>query len=118
MKYDFNPNLPIYIQVMDEIKKKIFNGDYVSGARIDSVRDLALEYGVNPNTVQKALSELEHEGLLYSKRSSGRFVSENVELIENFEKEIIVEKIKIFVNEMDGLGYCRDDIIKLIEELN
>lgn len=118
MKYDFNPNLPIYIQVMDEIKKKIFNKYYLSGAKIDSVRDLALEYGVNPNTIQKALTELEREGLLYSKRSSGRFVSEDTELIDNLKKEIIIEKIKIFVNEMDELGYCKKDIIKLIEELN
>ena len=56
MKYDFDPNLPIYIQVMDEIKKKIFNGYYGSGVKIDSVRELALEYSVNPNTIQKALS--------------------------------------------------------------
>lgn len=118
MKYDFNNNLPIYIQVMDEIKKKIFNGSYLFGTKIDSVRDLALEYGVNPNTVQKALSELEREGLLYSKRSSGRFVSEDIELIENFKKEIIVEKIKIFVKEMEELGYSKEEIIKLIEELN
>ena len=117
MKYDFNRNLPIYIQVMDEIKKKIFNGSYLFGTKIDSVRDLALEYGVNPNTVQKALSELEREGLLYSKRSSGRFVSEDIELIENFKKEIIVEKIKIFVKEMEELGYSKEEIIKLIEEL-
>ena len=56
--------------------------------------------------------------MLYSKRSSGRFVSEDIELIENFKKEIIVEKIKIFVKEMEELGYCKKDIIKLIEELN
>lgn len=118
MKYDFDPNLPIYIQVMDEIKKKIFNGFYCSGGKIDSVRELALEYGVNPNTIQKALSELEREGLLYSKRSTGRFVSESVEMIEKLKKEMLVKKVKIFVNEMDELGYCQDDVIILIKELD
>lgn len=118
MKYDFDPNLPIYIQVMDEIKKKIFNGYYGLGSKIDSVRDLALEYGVNPNTIQKALSELERENLLYSKRSTGRFVSEDEELIGRLKTEIVVKKIKIFVNEMDELGYKKDDIINLIKELD
>ena len=117
MKYDFDPNLPIYIQVMDEIKKKIFNGYYGSGAKIDSVRELALEYSVNPNTIQKALSEVERENLLYSKRSMGRFVSENEELIKKMKLEIINEKVKIFIEEMCELGYDKNDIIELIKEL-
>ena len=117
MKYDFDPNLPIYIQVMDEIKKKIFNGYYGSGVKIDSVRELALEYSVNPNTIQKALSELERENLLYSKRSMGRFVSEDVELIEKMKSEIINEKVKVFINEMCELGCNKSNIIELIKEL-
>lgn len=118
MKYDFDPNLPIYIQVMDEIKKRIFNGYYCLGTKIDSVRELALEYGVNPNTVQKALSELERENLLYSKRSTGRFVSNDEELIEKMRSEIIVKKIEMFINEMYELGCYKDDVISLIKELD
>ena len=117
MKYDFDPNLPIYIQVMDEIKKKIFNGYYGSGVKIDSVRELALEYSVNPNTIQKALIELERDNLLYSKRSMGRFVSEDAELIEKMKSEIINEKVKVFINEMCELGCNKNDIIELIKEL-
>lgn len=117
MKNDFDPNLPIYIQVIDEIKKRIFNGDYSPGAKIDSVRDLALEYSVNPNTIQKALSELERNGLLLSKRTSGRYVSDDLMLIERLKKEIIVNKIKVFIDEMSELGYCKDNVIQMIKEL-
>ncbi len=118
MKYDFDPNLPIYLQVMDEIKKRIFNGYYCLGGKIDSVRELAIEYGVNPNTIQKALSELERENLLYSKRSSGRFVCDNEELIKKMKSEIIGKKIEMFINEMYELGCNRDDVISLIKELD
>ena len=67
MKNDFDPNLPIYIQVMEEIKKEIFASEYLPGSKLASVRELALEYGVNPNTIQKALSELERTGIIYSR---------------------------------------------------
>ena len=72
---------------------------------------MALEYSVNPNTIQKALSELERENLLYSKRSMGRFVSENEELIKKMKLEIINEKVKIFIEEMCELGYDKNDIL-------
>ena len=100
MKNEFDPNLPIYLQVMEEIKKDIFVGKYHCGDKIASVRELALVYSVNPNTIQKALSELERTGIIYSKRAQGRYVSEDSNLIDDLKKEVSDQKIRTFLNEM------------------
>lgn len=118
MKNDFDPNLPIYIQVMEEIKKEIFSNHFMPGDKISSVRELALQYSVNPNTIQKALSELERTGIIYSKRTTGRYVSEDEGLIKKFKKELSGTKIKSFMDEMKELGFSRSEIIKMIEELD
>lgn len=118
MKNDFDPNLPIYIQVMEEIKKEIFSGHYLPGNKISSVRELALEYSVNPNTIQKALSELERTGIIYSKRALGRYVSEDKTLIVSLKKEVSSSKIKEFVLEMEALGFSREEVITMIKELD
>lgn len=117
MKYEFDPNLPIYIQVMEEIKKAIFTKQYLPGVKIASVRELAVTYSVNPNTVQKALSELERTGIIYSKRAQGRYVSEDEKLIEKLKKEVCSRKVKDFVVEMEELGFDTKLIIEMIEEL-
>ena len=114
MKNDFDPNLPIYIQVMEEIKKEIFASEYLPGSKLASVRELALEYGVNPNTIQKALSELERTGIIYSRRALGRFVSEDSEL----KKDVSLDKVKVFIEEMRKLGFSKIEVIKMIEELD
>lgn len=116
MKNSFDPNLPIYLQVMDEIKKEVFTHHYVPGGKIASVRELALQYSVNPNTIQKALSELEREGLLHSERAVGRYVTEDLELINRLRNEISKEKVKTFVSEMSGLGYDHNGIIEVVKE--
>ncbi|WP_041139997.1 GntR family transcriptional regulator [Beduini massiliensis] len=116
MKNSFDPNLPIYLQVMDEIKKDVFTHHYLPGHKIASVRELALQYSVNPNTIQKALSELERVGLLHSERTVGRFVTEDLELIDRLRYEISHEKVHTFVSEMKGLGYDRQGIIDAIDE--
>lgn len=117
MKIEFNPNLPIYLQVMTEIKKEIFIKKYLPGAKIASVRELAGAYGVNPNTIQKALSELERTGIIYSKRALGRYVCEDETLIEELKKEASINKIYNFVSEMAELGFAKDEIITMIREL-
>lgn len=118
MKNSFDPNLPIYIQVMDEIKKDVFLKKYAPGSKIASVRELALEYSVNPNTIQKSLSELEREGLLRSERAVGRFVTDDLNLIEQFRKNASKEKVDHFITEMSGLGYSKPEMIELINEAN
>ena len=87
MKNDFDPNLPIYIQVMEEIKKEIFASEYLPGSKLASVRELALEYGVNPNTIQKALSELERTGIVFIEemRKLGFSKIEVIKMIEELD---------------------------------
>ena len=86
---EFNPKIPIYLQIIEDVKKMICMGKYQDGEKISSVRELALYYGVNPNTVQKALSELEKEGLLKSVSTSGRFLNVNQESILRLRKEML-----------------------------
>ena len=79
MVWKFNDEQPIYQQIISQIKERIVAGEWKAGSKLKSVRELALEAGVNPNTMQKALAELEREGLVYSQRTAGRFVSDNKE---------------------------------------
>ena len=80
---DYTPGIPIYLQIIEKIKAKIISGEWRAGDRVPPVRELSLSFGVNPNTMQRSLSELEREGLLYSERTAGRFVTadENLSLI-------------------------------------
>lgn len=111
MAIDFDSNLPIYIQVMDYIKKEIVSGRLKPGDRVDSVRDLALHFGVNPNTVQRSLSELEREGLLKSERTAGSFISENEELIGLVREQMATTCISRYVKEMENLGFEGEEIL-------
>ena len=113
MEWKFDSNSPIYIQIMNHIKKCIVSGEYKPGEQIPSVRELAVEAGVNPNTMQKALSELEREQILFSKRSAGRFVAEiNKDLKGNISNDINLN----FINEMHSLGYNEKEILDLVKE--
>ena len=110
MKKDFNNNLPIYSQLMDKIKVCILSGKYPPGQKLPSVRDLAVEYGVNPNTMQKSLTKLEDQGLMYTERTSGRFVTDNQSLVDNLKNDIPKEIIKTFVADMEEVGIQRNEI--------
>lgn len=117
MKYDFDPNLPIYLQVMAQIKKDIFCKISLPGDKIDSVRELAIKYSVNPNTIQKALGELEREGLLYSERAVGRYVTKDGKMIAAKKKEMSETIVQDFVNEMKGIGYSVEEILAIIKDI-
>lgn len=99
----FDNNRPIYIQLLEDFKLKISSGEWKSGEKMDTVRNLAESYGVNPNTVQRALQELERENLAKSNRTSGRFITDDEELIEKIAKKQFYK-------------YC-DDLIKISNEL-
>ncbi|MFV0396018.1 MAG: GntR family transcriptional regulator [Coprobacillaceae bacterium] len=116
MKNNFDPNLPIYLQVMDEIKRNIFNKMYQMGDKIPSVRELALMYGVNPNTIQKALSELERNGLLRGERAVGRYVTEDETILKKEMETITRDMIGTFLKEMFNLGFTKEEIINAIKE--
>jgi len=99
------------------MKEQIFMKTWKPGEKIPPVRDLALSLGVNPNTMQKALSELEREGLLYTERTAGRFVTSDSSLIEEAHKEAANHIIREFMERMEKLGYQKEDIKKEIEKI-
>ena len=116
MEWKFNDELPIYQQIMSQIKYVIASGEWKAGDKLSSVRELAVEAGVNPNTMQKALSELEREGLLYSKRTAGRFVSDKGKSSEYLQEEIIMECVKVFIEKMNKLGFSPEESVELLRK--
>ena len=104
MSWVFDPDRPLYLQLKEQIKFLIVSGAYEPGYRLPGVRDLAAEASVNPNTLQKALSELEREGLVYAQRTSGRFVTEDTEMISRIRTELALEQVETFLKKMDALG--------------
>ena len=114
MKWQFRNDMPIYTQIVEQIKVAIVRGEYGSGERLPSVRDMATEAGVNPNTMQRAMAELEREGLVFSQRTSGRQVTENLELIKEAKLSQATKHLESFMNAMGELGLGQDEIIKLI----
>ena len=117
MDHIFDNERPIYIQLVEKIRLEIISGKLKSGERIPSVRELALTARVNPNTMQKALVELENEGLVYTERTNGKFVTDNRELIEKIKKESAKEKANTYVNDMSNIGISYEESIKYLQEL-
>lgn len=116
MGWQLDKDRPIYLQLVEELQSRIVSGRYLPGAKVDSVRELAAEAAVNPNTMQRALAELEQSGLLRAERTSGRFVTEDAELIAAVRRNLAKEKIDAFVRDMSVLGYQKSDIIALMKE--
>ena len=115
MEWNFRNDQPIYSQLTLRLTEGIVSGIYAPGEKLPSVRELALEAGVNPNTVQRALTELEREGLVFSQRTAGRFVTENENMIVNAKLRIADERVSEFLRSMKTLGCGRQEIISLIE---
>ena len=115
MDWQFHNDQPIYTQLVDQIKFAIVSGALPAGARMAAVRDLALEAGVNPNTMQRALQQLEREGLVFAQRSSGRFVTEDLSVIENAKAALAAEQIRRFRAAMRSLGYTMEESIRLLK---
>ena len=115
MEWSFRNDQPIYSQLIQRLTEAIVSGVYAPGEKLPSVRELALEAGVNPNTVQRSLTELEREGLVFSQRTAGRFVTENENMIVNAKLRIADERVSEFLRSMKTLGCGRQEIISLIE---
>ena len=115
MEWNFRNDQPIYSQLTLRLTEAVVSGIYAPGEKLPSVRELALEAGVNPNTVQRALTELEREGLVFSQRTAGRFVTENENMIVNAKLRIADERVSEFLRSMKTLGCGRQEIISLIE---
>ena len=114
MSWTLDNDRPIYLQLMERIQRDIIAGVYQPGDKLPSVRDLALEAAVNPNTMQKALSELERSGLVYSQRTSGRFITEDREMLTQMKKELATEHIQDFFQKMEQLGFSRAELLTLV----
>lgn len=114
MSWTFDNNLPIYLQIMDRIKLQIIFNQLQAGEKLPAVRELAAEAGVNPNTIQRALSDLEKEGFVYSQRTSGRFVTDNRDLILQARQKLSEEEVKNFVNNMTRFGYHKEELPTII----
>ena len=113
---EYNTGAPIYLQVINELKKKMVKGEVKPGEKMPSSRDLAVEYKVNQNTAARIYREMEMQGWCFTRRGIGTFVSEEENMFRDLKKEMASELLKNFMHEMKGLGYKKDDIIDQIAE--
>ena len=118
MSWEFQDHLPIYAQLMDTLKRRIITGRYLPGEKLPSVRELAAEAGINPNTVQRAFSELEREGLIYTQRATGKYVTENADEIKSARQALAMTQVAEFLSNMQSLGYSVGDVIVLLQSFN
>ena len=118
MSWEFQDHLPIYAQLMDTLKRRIITGRYLPGEKLPSVRELATEAGINPNTVQRAFSELEREGLIYTQRATGKYVTENADEIKSARQALAKTQVAEFLSNMQSLGYSVGDVIVLLQSFN
>lgn len=116
MAWSFDNKSPVSMQIASIIRLNIVNGKYKAGEQFPTVRQLAFDASVNPNTMQRALSILESEGLLVTKSTSGRFVTEDVSVIESTLADLQREYLDKVVSEGIELGITKDKFIKYIEE--
>ena len=114
MKWNLKGDRPIYSQLVEQLERGILMGEFQPGSNIPSVRNLAIEAEVNPNTMQKALAELEMRGLLHTHRTAGRTVTEDRDMIENLKKDLAVAQIDLFFDGMESIGIDRNEAAKLI----
>lgn len=114
MAWEMDNARPIYLQLMERIQLEIITGTYLPGDKLPPVRELAITAAVNPNTMQKALTELEKLGLVYAKRTSGRFITEDSALLETMKKELATTHIEVFLSNMQQLGFEQIDALHLL----
>lgn len=116
MKWKINGDRPIYQQLTEQITERIVSGAFAAGTKMPSVRDLAAEAEVNPNTMQRALADLEREGLLYTQRTSGRFVTEDREMILKVRQQLAQGRIADFLSSMRLIGFSETEAVELLRK--
>jgi len=110
---EFNDKTPIYLQLVDIFKMSIANGTWPIGGRVDTVRDLAIRYQVNPNTVQRSLAELERENLVFSERTSGRYITNDEGVVREIRAKLAARKISDYAEQMSLLGFGSEEILAM-----
>ncbi|MBU3090502.1 GntR family transcriptional regulator [Clostridium sp. CM028] len=116
MDLKFNDKMPIYLQIMDLIKMDIVTGKLRSKDKLPSVREMATNLKVNPNTLQRSYQELERLGIVYTQRGTGTFVGEGENMVDDLKKEMAKEVIDLFILRMKSLGFTAKEIIKSVSK--
>lgn len=111
----FNNNIPIYLQIADQIAKDIISGKYKKGTQIPTVREFATIFSANPNTCQKAVVELTNQGLLVSASTNGKFVTDDEEVINEIRKKIMDQIVDDFITEINDFGFTKEEVLEKLE---
>lgn len=117
MSWNLDSSKPIYTQIIEKIQMDILSGKYQPGARLPSVRNLAADAGVNPNTMQKALAELERSNLVHSARTSGRFITEDTVMIDKMRENLAKAQIQEFFEKMKQMGFNQEKTILFMQQI-
>lgn len=115
---EFNNKEPIYLQIVELIKKAVASGELGAGEKLPSVREMSAMIGVNPNTLQRSYAELERLGITYTKRGMGSFINESDGQIDQLKQELATELVKKFLNNLRAAGISKQEAIKMIEEMS
>jgi len=116
MQWQIQGDRPIYQQLIEQLTEQIVSGRLQAGEKVPPVRELATEASVNPNTMQRALAEMEREGLLRTNRTSGRYVTEEINVIQEVREKIAAARIDAFLDGMGQLGFHTEDIIMMLQK--
>ncbi len=116
MMWNITGDRPIYQQLIEGLTERIVSGIYPPGGKMPAVRELAAEAGVNPNTMQRALADLERDGLLYTQRTSGRFVTQDEGRIAQMREQIAQSRISDFLGSMRLLGFTQEQTLRLLTQ--
>lgn len=114
MSWSFSNDKPIFQQLVDIITLKIISGEYGAGSKLEAVRELAVVAGVNPNTMQRALTQIEGTGLIFTKRGDGRYVTEDEEKITAAKNAYVAERVRLFIESVKALGLDEEEILKSV----
>ncbi|MEE1239674.1 MAG: GntR family transcriptional regulator [Acutalibacteraceae bacterium] len=114
MSWSFSNDKPIFQQLVDIITLKIISGEYGAGSKLEAVRELAVVAGVNPNTMQRALTQIEGTGLIFTKRGDGRYVTEDEEKITAAKNAYVAERVRLFIESVKALGLDEEEILKAV----
>ena len=117
MKFEFDNNIPIYIQLVEQLKIYIISGKLKPASRLPSVRELALQTKVNPNTMQKALAELEELKLIYTERTNGKYITNDEELINKYKEEYAIYITNKYFSSMESIGFNKKEVIEYLKRI-
>lgn len=117
MTWELNEDRPIYAQLIEQIQRRIISGVYQPGERLPSVRDLAAEASINPNTMQRALSELERSGLVFTQRTNGRYITQDQDRIQEIKRTLARQEVETFLGHMASLGFDRVQTLEILKDI-